>query len=328
LSRMAEIRPYGHRAAAPARSLAQLFCFAMLLSEFLALAPSRTAWLFPMTLQSATLSGRFQARRLTAHPRSRTIRLAEQQHQQQQQQQHQLPGHQKKVMMANASQLTLHLYDHCPYCTRVELVLGWRGLPYRRLVYGYADVDGPTALTGKKVLPVLEWRHPSGKDHRMGESKDIIELLDASHGPEHRIISPTGRTRDDVRAWQKKLRKFMHKLTRPRLLEMPIADFATQADKRYQMDKYIARGFDYDDALAQTDQLLPRVSQLLADFEPLLLGDGSLNRVRWTWDDLHTLPSLRVLTCVRGLVWPPRVRAYVADAHSAAGVGLYFDHAF
>ena len=74
-----------------------------------------------------------------------------------------------------ASALKVHLYDHCPYCTRVELVLGWHRRRYARKVYGYADVTGPTALTGKKVLPVITWRDEANMEHTLGESKDIIE---------------------------------------------------------------------------------------------------------------------------------------------------------
>ena len=33
--------------------------------------------------------------------------------------------------------LTLHLYDHCPYCVRVQLALGWKGIPYEMKLYGY-----------------------------------------------------------------------------------------------------------------------------------------------------------------------------------------------
>lgn len=74
-----------------------------------------------------------------------------------------------------ASALKVHLYDHCPYCTRVELVLGWHRRRYARKVYGYADVTGPMALTGKKVLPVITWRDEANMEHTLGESKDIIE---------------------------------------------------------------------------------------------------------------------------------------------------------
>ena len=80
----------------------------------------------------------------------------------------------KPVSLRAASALKVHLYDHCPYCTRVELVLGWHGRPYERVVYGYADVQGPTALTGKKVLPVITWRDED-VEHTLGESLDIIE---------------------------------------------------------------------------------------------------------------------------------------------------------
>merc|ERR1712012_707664 len=108
---------------------------------------------------------------------------------------------------------------------------------------------------------------------------------------------------------------------------MPIADFATQADVEYQMAKYIERGFDYEKSLASTAELLPRVEGLLAEFESLLQGDASLNGRGWSWDDLHTLPSLRVLTCVAGLQWPAKTLRYVEEAHAKAGVGLYFEHA-
>jgi len=63
--------------------------------------------------------------------------------------------------------LTLHLYDHCPFCIRIELILCRLNIPYDRVVYGYGqgagadrkgydESGGPVALTGKKMLPVLE----------------------------------------------------------------------------------------------------------------------------------------------------------------------------
>ena len=33
--------------------------------------------------------------------------------------------------------LTLHMYDHCPYCVRVQLALGWKGIPHEIKLYGY-----------------------------------------------------------------------------------------------------------------------------------------------------------------------------------------------
>lgn len=230
------------------------------------------------------------------------------------------------VDLKGVSEVKLHIYDHCPYCTRVELVLGWRGLRYDRAVYGYADVEGPTALTGKKVLPVLEWTDLLGEQRRMRESVDIIRAVDSMDGPDNCIMSPKA-GRKDLNSWQNRLRKVMHRLTRPRLLRMPIADFATPEDVQYQKSKYIERGFDYEKSLASTAELLPRVEALLAEFETLMHGSASLNGKSWSWDDLHTLPSLRVLTCVADLQWPAKTLRYVEEAHARAGVSLYFEHA-
>merc|ERR1719424_2083214 len=82
----------------------------------------------------------------------------------------------------------LHLYDHCPFCTRVELVLGWRGIRYDRSVYGYSDVAGPSALLGQKMLPVIAWSDAADKPHLLQESRDIIEALEAMGEPRDRII--------------------------------------------------------------------------------------------------------------------------------------------
>ena len=80
-------------------------------------------------------------------------------------------------------------------------------------------------------------------------------------------------------------------------------------------------------ALADTSQLVPRVNSLLVEFDELLQSDTALNAFGISWDDLYVLPSLRVLTCVKPLVWPARVRAYVEQNHAKAGLECYFEHA-
>ena len=93
------------------------------------------------------------------------------------------------------------------------------------------------------------------------------------------------------------------------------------------MDKYVAKGFNYERALADTNKLVPRVNALLLDFAELLRSEKSLNAAGHSWDDLYVLPSLRVLSCVKPLVWPAKVRGYVEQNHADAGVACYFEHA-
>eukprot|EP00933_Yihiella_yeosuensis_P033268 TRINITY_DN27002_c0_g1_i1.p1 TRINITY_DN27002_c0_g1~~TRINITY_DN27002_c0_g1_i1.p1 ORF type:complete len:348 (+),score=36.29 TRINITY_DN27002_c0_g1_i1:186-1229(+) len=224
----------------------------------------------------------------------------------------------------------LHLYDHCPFCTRVELALGWLNLPYNRQVYGYADIEGPTQLMGKKCLPVLEWKDSAEHVNLLGESRDIVDFLDASFGiaGDGQRLLPE-RRRKDIKKWRGRFKRFANALVRPRIVQMPIGDFATAEDIRYQKRKYEQQGFNYEKALAQTGELLPQMNKVLADFDPLLLGgDVSLNKEGLGWDDIYLLAQIRRLTCVAGLRWPRLTRRYLENAHDRAGVNLYFQHAF
>ncbi|CAE7378412.1 grxB [Symbiodinium sp. CCMP2456] len=210
----------------------------------------------------------------------------------------------------------------------MSLGMGAFSWPNAEQRYGYADVAGPTALIGKKMLPVLTWHDSEGQEQKMCESKDIIEAVESTAESTRggRLIKRrTGRK--DLKAWQTRLRRVMHGLTRPRLLQMPIKDFAREEDRKYQMDKYTAKGFSYERALADTEKLAPKVNTLLLEFEELLRSDKALNAFGHSWDDLYVLPSLRVLTCVKSLVWPTKVRAYVEQNHADAGVACYFEHA-
>ena len=83
----------------------------------------------------------------------------------------------KRNFASKQKKIVLHLYDHCPFCVRVELVLGWKNIKFERKLYGYGDIEGPTRLTGKKMLPVLEYYDETGTKKLMPESLDIIKLL-------------------------------------------------------------------------------------------------------------------------------------------------------
>jgi len=61
------------------------------------------------------------------------------------------------------SKPTLHIYDHCPFCIRAELVMGLNGVKYTRTLYGYGDslgdskgkYEGGRVLTGQISDPTL-----------------------------------------------------------------------------------------------------------------------------------------------------------------------------
>ena len=50
---------------------------------------------------------------------------------------------------------TLYNYDHCPFCVRVRLALGFKNIKHNIIFMANDDVHMPTALVGKKVAPIM-----------------------------------------------------------------------------------------------------------------------------------------------------------------------------
>lgn len=240
--------------------------------------------------------------------------------------------------------LTLHLYDHCPFCVKAELALGWLGIPYKRRVYGYgqgADPDtcdgtgygpseGPVVLTGRKMLPVLEGADVPAPVGMRGlpESMEICSY--ASTRGVGSIAPATGRA--DVSGWVAHFRPVGKQLTRPRIVKMPVQDWKNPRDAAYARWKHSKGGFDYSAAEAATSELQGEMAGILRELVPMLRGktaDGipCLNAWGFSMDDIEVLPLLRNLTCVADLDWPTEVRAYVELACAKAGVALYTAHA-
>jgi glutaredoxin 2 len=204
-------------------------------------------------------------------------------------------------------------------------------VPYSRVVHGYglgADPaanggtgygprEGPITLTGKKMLPVLVGEGVPAPAGMAGlpESLEICSYVAARHGGAGGIAPATSRA--DLEAWRAKFKPTCTLLARPRIAQMPVADWADPRDAAYAVWKYTTKfEFDYAAARARTAELLPAASALLSELAPLLRGiDASgapcLNQWGYSMDDVQLLPELRQLSCVRGVEWPAAVRAYL-----------------
>lgn len=219
----------------------------------------------------------------------------------------------------------LHVYDHCPFCIRTELALGWLGIDYQRIVYGYGDMEGPKVLTGKKMLPVLEFVDESGSTTFMPESLDIVHYLDLLEGPKNSLFPP--KAREDVDDWLERFCAALSILSRPRIIQMPVKDWANESDIAYARQKYEGKGFDYADALQKTDEYIAKVNTLLEEFEGLVFSSSSLSRYGKSMDDIYVLPHLRTLTCVKGIKWPSKTLCYLKRSFYSSKADLYLKHA-
>jgi hypothetical protein len=50
---------------------------------------------------------------------------------------------------------TVYVYDHCPFCVRVRLALGFKNVKHNLVFLANDDVATPTSLVGKKIAPIF-----------------------------------------------------------------------------------------------------------------------------------------------------------------------------
>ena len=50
---------------------------------------------------------------------------------------------------------TLYNYDHCPFCVRVRLALGFKNIKHNLVFMANDDVHTPSSLVGKKIAPIM-----------------------------------------------------------------------------------------------------------------------------------------------------------------------------
>jgi len=227
------------------------------------------------------------------------------------------------VVHAQQPKYTLHVYDHCPFCNRVEWLMQQFGINYERVVYGYgagADPEkcsghgygtGPLPLTGKKMLPVLEGQGVPCAPGARGqpESMEICSFLIARH----RLVAPCDSGRDDVKKITAELTALKPALVEDRLVKMPIYDWADARDVAYRRYKK-KLPIEVPPITAQPEEIA-QLNAKLAELPALLKGHDKgapcLNEWGWGMDDVLLLPLLRAFTCVKGAVFPPAVEAYL-----------------
>ena len=90
---------------------------------------------------------------------------------------------------------------------------------------------------------------------------------------------------------------------------------ATSSELKAAKAALVETGNDYDAALKDTPTLLEEVNALLLDLDGLIEGEESVHSWGVSMEDITTLPDMKTLSCVDGIVWPSRVRRWVDTAY-------------
>lgn len=240
----------------------------------------------------------------------------------------------------------LHNYDHCPYCVRVRFALGVKGIKHRLNFLPNDDVETPTALIGRKIAPIFEYPpEGGGAAVVMGESLDIIEMVDSDvrWGPPGELAKATGR--DDLKAWQKSVQTTLRLLQRPRYVASgALPEFHQRAAREafvrnHQLPPYEKKDWKnteavvtneekmrlYAEALVSPDSagLIEELNGKLVELDGMVTCADHCSEGGLGMDDVDLWSRLRSVTIIKGVRWPDKLRAYMDNLSERADVPLY-----
>ncbi|QSX36293.1 glutaredoxin 2 [Shewanella sedimentimangrovi] len=215
--------------------------------------------------------------------------------------------------------MKLFVFEHCPYCVRAMMLVGFKGLKVEKEILQNDDVDARVAMVGANMVPILQKADGSF----MGESLDIVAYLDAIDG---KLVLSDAEHEEVIKAWQGSVSFYANRLIYPRTVRLGLPEYATQAAIDFYIEKKSALiEMSFDDALAHSADYIANLEPLLSHLEFIALPserDDSLG-----YDDILLFPTLRNLTMVAGLEFPHRVRRYIDEVARLTHVRLFDDAA-
>ena len=180
----------------------------------------------------------------------------------------------------------------------------------------------------------------------MGESLDIIKLIDGDErfGPVHVIQPATGR--DDIKKWQKSVQTLLRTLHRPRYVATGLLPEFQQLDgrnafiKNHQLPPYEkpewkgnedTHPMDMDGKLQLYQEAMekdpaPLIEELnvkLIELDDIVYSTHYCTEGGFSYDDIDLWARLRSVTIVKGAIWPTKLRAYMDNMAVLGDVPLY-----
>lgn len=210
--------------------------------------------------------------------------------------------------------MKLYSYDHCPYCTRVRMIIGDLDLPIDTVFLANDDEKTPIDLIGKKIVPILI----KADNQPMAESLDIVAYLDENYGK--KLVY---QTRPEVQGWIDRTKKDRDALTWPRAVKIGLPEFLTQSAIDYFVSKKSPIIGDFTENLNRTESILARLNNELPELALLL----QTRQHTMSMEDIILFPLLRNLTSVKSMVWDKTITHYLHEMSDKTRVDLFSDRA-
>ena len=196
------------------------------------------------------------------------------------------------------------------------MIFGLKNIPFELQILLNDDIETPTAMIGKKMVPILQKDDGS----YMAESMDIVHYVDQLDNKP--VVS--GAVNDAIRNWLEGTSHTINLLTMPRTPHLPLAEFATEGARAFYTRAKTEWVGDFQTLIDNTGECLITINQALNELEPYIQSPDAVNGVL-SEDDFHLFAALRVLSAVKGVVYPAQVDAYRQKMSELSHVRLLDD---
>ena len=211
--------------------------------------------------------------------------------------------------------MKLYVYDHCPFCVKARTIFGLKAIAFDLVIMLNDDEATPTRMIGKKMAPILE------HDERyIAESMDIVAHVDGLSGA--RILS--GVSNPFLAQWNSDVTGPLYSLAIPRWATADFEEFSTPGARAYFTRNKEAMLGSFKDHMAASADYIATLNRQLLVLEPMIQSPDAVNG-ELSEDDVHLFATLRSMSIVKGIVYPPAVEAYRMRMAERTGIDLH-DH--
>ena len=209
--------------------------------------------------------------------------------------------------------MKLYVYDHCPFCVRARMAFALKNVPVEVAIIMEGDVETPTRMIGKKMVPILQKEDGS----YMAESLDIVRYADQQGTPQF-----AGSVDAQIDTWLKNIWSEAAKLFVPRFTQANFAELATKEARDAFFQREQKAFGNLADLIASTPTLINEITPKLDALVPLVQ-----HRQQADINDIVLWPVLRSLSIVKDLPFPPAVQDYMQRLEKETAIPLLFNQA-
>ncbi|HCA5028423.1 TPA: glutaredoxin 2 [Acinetobacter baumannii] len=214
--------------------------------------------------------------------------------------------------------MNLYIYDHCPFCTRARMIFGLKKIVYTEVILNNDDEETPINMIGKKSLPILEVE----KGQYLGESLEIIELIDKRFGKPNLVLEPN----NDIENWINQSTSLIYELAIPRWAFSNFKEFSKLSSKIYFINKKQSLLGDFSILLKQSKEKITKINDQLEVLNSLINSENeTVLSGCWSYTHIKLFPLLRSLSIVKDIQWPDQISLWMNEMSKQSGISLHND---